>query len=257
MRRTKRKKQVFIKLVIGVFIFILIACSITIALYLMAVYKPAEYSPKPISREMQEVAVDDAIALVADIHNNIYAEKEFSQTFNSELINKLLLHDDLRKLLEDEFVGSDISLEHPQISLRDGQVIFYVTMNYYSHRVVVSAILKPYIDSKGDMVIDLVKIKSGALGIPMATINDYLMKIALAVKNYTDSIEKKNDDDNDFNAEVGHFIGQSLPDLLNKKQLVFSPVMNKPDEKDISVKLVGISIANQKAVLSFEQQRLK
>ena len=255
IRRKKNKKNLTIKVIIGLLVFVAFSISLAICAYLMAVYKPSEYAPVPISRDMQEVAVDRAIALVADIHNNIYAEAEFTQTFNSKLINQLLLHDDLRKVLEGEFVGSELSLEHPQISLRDGLLIFYLTMNNYEYRVVISIVLKPYINNDGDLVIDLVKIKSGALGVPMSTVNKYIMQVASTISEYSESLRKSNNHDDEFNVEIGLYIGKTLPELLRNKRVVISPVITKPDDKNVSVKLTDITIADQKAALSFRQQK--
>ena len=258
IRRTKRKKNIVIKLLVGILLICFIAAVIAISAYLMAVYKPSEYSPVPISIEKQEIAVDQAIALVAEIHNNIYAETEFVQTFDSKLINRLLLHEDLRSLLENEFSDSDISLEHPQVSLRDGLVIFYVTMDYTGHRVVLSVALEPYIDNDGMLIIELKSIRSGVLGIPMVTINDYLMQFAESIKEYTVSLEKhKDSDEEEFNEKIGYLIGQSLPELLKNKKISISPTITKPDNDDISVNLVAIEIENQKASLSFKQKSLK
>ncbi len=255
IRRTRNKKKLFLKIVIGLFVFVFIVVSIAITAYLMAVYKPSEYAPVPISRDIQEQAVDQAIALVADIHNNIYAETEFTQTFESRLINQILLHDDLRRLLEDEFDGSELSLELPQISMRDGLLIFYITMKYYDQTVVVSILLKPYIENN-ELVIDLVKVKSGALGVPMGTINKYLIRIANTVKEYSESLEKTSDKkDDDYNVQMGRYIGKKLPELLKNKRIVLSPVITKPDDDKISVTLTAINIADQKTVLSFKQQK--
>ncbi len=255
VRRKSKKRKVVISVFIGLIGAVFACVGLVVVLYLMAVYKPSEYSPEPITFAQQEQAVDQAISLIADIHNNVYAMESFSESISADLLNKLLLHQDLTRLLEKEFANTDVSIRHPQVSLRDGMIILFVTMKYDSYNAVVSIALRPQIDSGGMLVIKLKTIKSGMLGVPMMVIQDYLVQAADKIKMYIDNTVS---DDHvagkqSVEKELGRFIGQALPELLRGGRFEVKPVINNPDDGDKQIQLTSIKIEDQLATMEFTQ----
>ncbi len=230
-------------------VFLSLCAGLT--MYFLAIYKPAEYAPEPIPVEQQEMAVDQAIALIADIHNNVYASNSFSETINSSLINKLLLHNDVNKIIEREFANRDYSIRHPQISIRNGKIIFYVSMTYSRQQTIVSITITPEFSENGRLKLELTSVRSGLLGLPSLAINDYLITAADKIKAHLDAVKTSDQGPNKAKVEkdLGRVIGQVLPDLLRKGKVELDPIINNQEDKKIRIS--DIKLEDQQAIITF------
>ncbi len=256
IRRKSKKRKFIFGIIIGVSAAVVVSLILAITMFLMAMYKPAEYLPQPVSLVQQEQAVDQAISLVADIHNSVYASESFTKTIPASLLNKLLLHEDLNKLLEREFQNTTFSISHPQVSLRDGLLIIYVTMDYDRYNAVVSIALSPQIESNGNLAIKLSSIKSGKLALPKAIITDHLVQAADKIKMYVDNISPgvHDNDKKTVELEIARFIGLALPQLLKEGSFEVNPIINTSDN-DNHIRLNEIILEDQILTLSFSNEK--
>ncbi|MBN2063657.1 MAG: hypothetical protein JW745_02560 [Sedimentisphaerales bacterium] len=251
LRKRKKKRILLLSILLGIAGAVFIALCAGVTMYLLAIYKPAEYAPEPIPVEQQEMAVDQAIALIADIHNNVYASNTFAETIDSSLINRLLLHNDLSKIIEREFANREYSIRHPQISIRNGKLIFYVSMTYARQQTIVSITITPELTDNGQLSLELTSVRSGLLGLPSLAINDYLITAADKIKAHLDTAKTTDHGPNKEKVEkdLGRVIGQVLPELLRKGKVELDPVINSQEDKKIRIS--DIKLEDQQAIITF------
>lgn len=254
-RRKSKKKNIIIAFIIGITAALFIFAISVIIIFLMAVYKPAEYNPQPVDFSHQERAVDQAIALIADIHNNVYASDNFTEVVEVELLNTLLLHNDITRVLDQQMANRDFSIKYPQLSLKNGQIIFYVTAKYARHDSVISVAFEPEVLGDGMLQIKLNSIKSGALGIPKMILRKHLVALADNIKQMVEdsAAPVHPEDKKQVEKELGKLFGKSLPELLRNDKIEINPLITDPENNDLNIRLSSISCSDQKLSLTFSK----
>ena len=254
-RRKSKKKKVIIAFIIGIIGAVFLFISMSIVIFLMAVYRPSDYNPQPVDYDHQEKAVDNAIALVADIHNNVYASDNFTEVVNADLLNTLLLHDDMTKLLEMQMLNSEFKVKYPQLSLKDGQLILYFTANYTRHSSVVSVVFEPNILPNGMLEIKLDSIRTGALGVPKMFIRSHLISLAESIKQMVENNSKPQHPEGkkEIEKELGKMFGKALPELLKNDKIEINPLITDPEDDGLNIKLTDIKSKDQKLSLTFSK----
>ena len=204
---------------------VLIALAIILATmgYFMTIYRPDNYKPLSLSKLQQEASEAAGLKKAEQFHNSVYQHKQFSLSFEQNLLNRLLLHDQVTGYLSSQFDPWSDSFSWPQIQLADGIVRIMGQINYKGINAVLTAPFKLEITPNGLLQITRLPNKVGAITIPQFLIQGHLDKLAYQLR------EKLKDQKNSTNSELSDDLlkklPQDLPEMLFNGRVAQKPIL--------------------------------
>jgi uncharacterized protein YpmS len=209
--------------------WLLIDLSVAAIIIALLLYRPGRYRPvesETDSNQPKEVSTYITKELGQNVYNNLQSDKPFDIVINQDALNDLL------KLVNWPLENGGVLIYAPAALLVPGNIVLMGTAEIEGVKFVVTIELKPQINDQGQMNVDVVTVKVGAMNLtPMAKI--------IAKEMYAKQVSEINPDLSDIRTKL-------VASILNQEP--FDPTFTI-EKKSLRIKTLDIEEGKIKAHL--------
>lgn len=223
-----------------------------VSFYLLIVYKPSDYNPRPLSKlEQVKIATKGDKDIVAYIYNNVQKTDPFTLTIEQTLLNQILLLKDTRLFFPLDTQIQDIKINEPQIRFSEDSACLLTQITYKEVSFIVTFGLKVIQTDNEQLKFEMLPVYIGALRIPKLLIKDHLKQIAKQLQEKQTTVNDTSGDDLETN------IYQVISEVITFGVAYREPVLKQVSDKNIDARIKSFKIGNGSMkldILSFRKQ---
>ena len=256
MAMGRKAKIVFV--IIMVFMVMMVFAAMVVPRHLkkMVFEKPVSYNPPILTKVQQEAAEARGWEKSQEFYNNVQRDESFTMTFEQQMVNDLLVHDDVKGFIG-KTAEKGIELGVLQVEFADGVISVITPTKFEGREVFLTVRLKPTMVNSGLYLrVELLKPKAGTLALPDFAIEKQLGQLTYKLEDAYMKAHSNSDGKESARSEeevedmVQDMIIPTIIELIREKEVEMVPKFK--GDSDRWARLADVEVADGKLVLEIQ-----